>query len=175
MGGVQHAVQLWINLPRKDKMTTPRYQALTRESIPEVPFDGGKVRVIAGCVKITDTRWQILEQKWIAKTFSPVELYDVRFDRSWKLDLTFPEGYTTLALVTEWNMSVNEKSLENGDMVHLSRDGNEMIIESDFLGKILIMAWAPLEEPVVAYGPFVMSTQEEIMQAFTDLNAGKMG
>ncbi len=166
MGGIQHAVQLWVNLPRKYKMTTPRYQALNRDSIPEVGFEGGRVRVIAG------TFWDTV---WIAETFSPVELYDIRFDSEWQLDIDIPEDYTTILLVTEWEIIVAQKKLQNGDIAHFARSGSDISISSNNVAKVLIMAGKPLDEPIAHYGPFVMNTQAEIMQAFTDLNAGKMG
>jgi redox-sensitive bicupin YhaK (pirin superfamily) len=70
---------------------------------------------------------------------------------------------------------VNDKTLENGDMIHLSQSGDEVILQSDTITNVLVMAGEPLDEPVAHYGPFVMNTHEEIMQAFSDLNAGKMG
>ena len=209
--GVQHAVQLWVNLPREYKMTPPRYQALTRENIPEIVFDGGVVRVIAGKWIMNNYQWKIIEQAGVAETFSPVELSDVRFfvnstEREGRADaslrsewqseekrqivLNFPEGYNAMILVTEWSITVNEKILENGDMIFLSREGTELCLEyngknpqsstgSDnstiIWARVLVMAGKPLDEPVAAYGPFVMNTQSEIMQAFADLNAGKMG
>ena len=211
MGGTQHAVQLWVNLPREYKMTTPRYQALTRNNIPEVAFDGGMVRVIAGKLMMNSHQWKIIEQAGVAETFSPVELYDVRFFVPWRnwdawtdsslhpewqkqekrrISLTFPEGYNAMILVTEWSVTVNDKLLENGDMVFLSRENSELIVEyndknpqsstgSDnstiIWARALVMAGKPLDEPVAAYGPFVMNTQSEIMQAFQDLRDGKMG
>jgi redox-sensitive bicupin YhaK (pirin superfamily) len=166
MGGIQHAIQLWVNLPREHKMTTPRYQSLNRDNIPEVIFDGGRVRVIAG---------QFWDAKWAAKTFSPVELYDVRCDSAGQLDITLPEDSTTMLLVTEWEITANGKKLENGDMLYFSREGSEINLVSSGIAKVLIMAGQPLDEPIAAYGPFVMNTQTEIIQAFADLNAGKMG
>ena len=212
LGGTQHAVQLWVNLPREHKMTTPGYQALTKENIPEVLFDWGKVRVIAGQLSMNNDQWTMREQTGGAKTFSPVELYDVRFswlsewngwiplnqDIWWEIaknqlsekerdaygmtnteksniTLTFPEGYNTMILVTEWSIIANGKILENGDMLYFSQDGTELILESSSLAKVLVMAGKPLDEPVVNYWPFVMNTQTEIMQAFQDLREGKMG
>ncbi len=234
MGGIQHAVQLWVNLPQEHKMTTPRYQALTKGNIPEVTFDWGKVRVIAGELKVKfssrhseERRIQVPEtldpstlsqddemrvQRWVAKTFSPVELYDVRFDpmdSTWdgadsslhsewqipkksRITFTFPEGYNTMILVTEWSIIANGKTLENGDMLYFSREGTEITLEyasprknpqsstssdSSFTkgASVLVMAGKPLDEPVASYWPFVMNTQSEIMQAFQDLRDGKMG
>ncbi len=203
LGGVQHAIQLWINLPKKYKMTTPKYQALTRHSIPEVIFDWGRVRVIAG---------EFQGVRWIADTFSPIELYDIRFDIShpvgipldtvlWDIDnkdpisenksdssvslgmtketktleLQIPEEYTTILLVTEWTLVVQGKSITSGGMIHFIRSGTDLTISATGIAKVLIMAWEIIDEPIAHYGPFVMNTQTEIMQAFADLNAGKMG
>ncbi len=221
MGGVQHAVQLWVNLPREHKMTPPRYQALTRESIPEVDFGWGKVRVISGQLSMKNEQWRMIKQAGAAKTFSPVELYDIRFFSEWEMKktdpslysgwqnqkeshitLTFPEWYNTMILVTEWSIIANGKTLENGDMLHFSQEGTEIVLEyipeniqsktplnpitphpsgspliRGAFGKaqVLVMAGKPLDEPVVNYWPFVMNSQVEIMQAFQDLREGKMG
>lgn len=175
MGWVQHAVQLWVNLPKIHKMTEPRYQALTRENIPEVNFEGGKVRVIAGNLNMKNQSWATIEQIWVAKTFSPVELYDIRFDTHASITMSFPEGFNAMLLVIEWSVIANEKSLQNGDMIFLSQGGEEISLISDDVAKVLIMAGKPLDEEVVAYGPFVMNTEEEIRQAFDDFRNGKMG
>ncbi len=165
-GGIQHAVQLWVNLPKSHKMTSPHYQALSRGSIPEVAFNGGRVRVIA---------WELNGVGWAAKTFSPVELYDIRFEGEGTLDFQIPEGYTTLILITEWDVTINGRDLENGDMIHLSSIGSDITMVSHGIAKVLVTSWKPLSETIAHYGPFVMNTQEEIMEAFKDLNAGKMG
>ena len=175
MWGVQHVVQLWVNLPREHKMTTPHYQSLTRDMIPEVEIDGGKVRVIAGEFTMKDEQWVITKQSGVAKTFSPVELYDIRLGWVWKNILTFPEGYNAMILVVEWSIVINNKALTNGDMIFLSQDGTEVQLISDSPAKVLVMAGKPLDEPVAAHGPFVMNTDREIMQAFQDYRDGKMG
>ncbi len=167
MGWVQHVAQLWVNLPKEYKMSAPKYQALTRDTIPEVLFDGWKVRVIAG------------KFHWIAgaaMTHSPIELYDIRFHWAFsKLDFSIPEGYNTMILVSEGSLIVNEKILESGDIIHLSQDGTEFNLESREWSKILVMAGKPLDETVAHYGPFVMNTQSEIMEAFQDFRDWKMG
>lgn len=174
MGWVQHAVQLWVNLPREHKMTTPRYQALTKENIPEASFEGGRARVIAGELQIQDSKWKIQNEKWAAKTFSPVELYDIRFDTASEISLHIPDGFTTMILVVEWSISLGDRTLENGDMVHLSRAWEDVTLHSLSSAKILVMGGKPLDEPIASYGPFVMNTHEELMQAFKDVNDGKM-
>jgi quercetin 2,3-dioxygenase len=163
---VQHAVQLWVDLPKDMKMTTPRYQALTKANIPEVSFDAGQVRVIAGTFR---------GQKWAAETFSPIELWDVRFEQSWELKLEFPKGYNTMILVTEWNISANKEVMNYGDMLYFSVDGEEILLETSWIAKILIMAGKPLWQNVVNYWPFVMTTENEIVEAWEDFRSGKMG
>jgi quercetin 2,3-dioxygenase len=172
---VQHMVQLWVDLPREYKMTEPRYQALTHENIPEVEFDRGTIRVIAGELKMKNEEWKITEKKWAAKTFSPVELYDIGFSSGWNITLTFPEWYNAMILVVEWSVIANEKSLENSDMLYFSPEGTEISLSSSDNAKVLVMAWKPLEQSVVAHGPFVMNTEEEIEEAFRDFRSGKMG
>lgn len=167
MGWIQHVAQLWVNLPAVHKMSEPKYQALTKNNIPEVVFQWWKVRVIAG---------EFQDVEWVASTFSPIELYDIRFDVGFStLDFTIPEGYNTMILVSEGSVIINEKILDNGDMVYLSQDGTEIHIESRERSKVLVMAGKPLNESVAHYGPFVMNTQTEIMQAFQDFRDGKMG
>jgi redox-sensitive bicupin YhaK (pirin superfamily) len=167
-GGMQHAVQLWIDLPQEFKMTQPKYQALTRESIPEVEFDGGKVRVIAG-----EFKWI----KWIAKTHSPVELYDILFQGTWKnLEFTLPAWYNTMILIVEWSAQILEKTCENWDMITLSHDGETINIASLFdHTRLLIMSGKPLAQTVVQHGPFVMNTIAEIHEAIDDFRSWKMG
>jgi len=172
--GIQHAIQLWINLPKEYKMTPPKYQWITRESIPNIPFDWWLVRVIAGNMNIRDSEWNIQNHPGIASTFSPVELYDVRFHNNGILNISIVENYTTILLVTEWKITVNGTETENGDMVYFSPSGKEIIMQSTNNAKILIMAWDPIDEPIYNYGPFVMNTQEEIEQAFLDLREWKM-
>ena len=163
--GIQHAVQLWVNLPQKYKMTNPEYQALTRDNIPEVEFEWWRARIIAGKL------WDI---SGAARTFSPIELYDIRFNGISRFDFAIPEEYTTMILVTEWNVTINGKPVENGDMIHLSKKWEDISISSDINAKILVMAGKPLGESISHYGPFVMNTPQEIEQAFVDLRAGKM-
>ncbi len=174
-GWIQHAVQLWVDLPKVSKMTSPRYQALTRENIPEINFSWGKVRVIAGNLKIKADTPSFREQKWAAETFSPVELYDVRFTGEGHIELEFPDGYNLMLLVTAGWVAANGKPLENGDMFYFSKEGTSISIDSYTDAKILIMAGKPLWQSVLNYWPFVMNSQEEIIQAWQDFREGKMG
>lgn len=165
-GWVQEFVQLWVDLPKEHKMTSPRYQALTRENIKEVGFEGGLVRVIA---------WEYEWVKWAAKTFSPIELYDVRFTKGGSLHFSFPPSYTATILVMSGDMETDGKKIEAGSIAFFSRSGDDIIISWSPSAKILIMAGRPLEQSIVSHWPFVMNTKEEIIEAFSDLRAWKMG
>ncbi len=162
---IQHAVQLWINLPKKFKMTPPRYQSLRKIDIPEVVFSGGKIRIIAGEYK---------HIKGIAETFSDLSLFDIRFQEHDTLSFDVSEENTAMLLITEWTARILWKECSNGDMITLSKTGTHIHIEAEN-AKILFMGGRPLNEPIVQHGPFVMNTEEEIKQAFDDFHTGKMG
>jgi quercetin 2,3-dioxygenase len=170
-GGDMHMVQLWVNLPAKDKMTKPGYQAITKAAIPEVNMDGASVRVIAGSHSANG-----LQTRGAANTFSPMNVWDVRLPAGQTVSLPQPEGWTTLLLVQSGLASVNgAQAAGAAQMVVLSRQGTEVSITAQQDSQMLLLAGEPINEPVFGYGPFVMNTREEIVQAFNDFNAGKFG
>lgn len=165
-GGIVHFVQLWVDLPKDKKMTEPKYQTLTRDSIPEVSFDSGTVRVIAGNYEnITGA----------AKTFSELSVFDIRFEKDGKMELEIPKWWNSMTLIVEQSVVINAENLEHGNMAYWSKEWEKIVIEGKASSKILFIAGEPLGNNVVNYGPFVMTSPEEIMQAFKDMNAGKMG
>jgi redox-sensitive bicupin YhaK (pirin superfamily) len=157
-GGRFHGFQLWVNLPRKDKMTAPRYQTLTAASIPVV--DG--VRVIAGEFRGT---------MGPAKTFTPVTLLVVELKKGDSVKLELRDGYSTALYVGQGK--VNDAA--EGELVLLSREGDDFVLEAEKDSIVFVMSGAPIDEPVVGYGPFVMNTPQEIQQAYRDYQAGKLG
>ena len=161
-GGRFHGLQLWVNLPAKSKMTPPRYQTLSARDIPVI--DG--VRVIAG--EYAGTRGP-------AETFTPINLLlaELKARRSLRLDLR--EGWSAGLYVLSGKISVNGEAASAGELVVLSRNGDEVAIEAETDAVVFVMNGAPLEEPVVGYGPFVMNTTREIQQAFADYHAGRLG
>lgn len=166
-GGTLHFVQLWVDLPKAEKLTTPKYQALTNDKIPEVAFENGKVRVFAGSYN---------DNKGPANTFSPVELYDVRFSQAGNFSVDVENGFNTMVLVVEGAVKIAGKEFSHGDLAYLSLEGDFVEVEAlTDTTKILFMAGKPLGQNVVNYGPFVMTSPEEIMEAFKDMNAGRMG
>ncbi|MDO5101895.1 MAG: pirin family protein [Lautropia sp.] len=168
-GGPFEMVQLWVNLPAKDKMTPAHYQGITDAQIPAValPNDAGQVRVIAG---------EFGEGQGPAKTYSPMNVLDVRLKAGATAELDQPEGWSTLLVVLDGTVMVNgETVLRKAEMATLSHEGSGVRIEANGDAKLLLLAGEPIDEPVVGYGPFVMNTQAEIRQAIEDFNSGRFG
>jgi len=157
-GGRFHGLQLWVNLPAKSKMTPPRYQTLLARDIPVV--DG--VRVIAG---------EFRGVKGPARTFTPITLLDVRVKSGESLRLNLGDGYSAALYVAQGKLKIAAE----GELVILSREGDEFILEAESDAIVFVMNGAPIDEPVTGYGPFVMNTPQEIQQAFADYQAGRLG
>ena len=168
-GGSFQVVQLWVNLPAKDKMTTPKYQTIVNEQIPKytLPEQAGVVEVIAGEYEGT---------KGIATTFTEIEMYNMRLNPGAHIQFSLPEDYNTGILVVEGQVQVNGKSDAPEDHFVLFRNKGERITLSTTSGcLLLVLSGKPIRESIMAYGPFLMNTKDEILQAFDDLNAGKFG
>jgi redox-sensitive bicupin YhaK (pirin superfamily) len=168
-GGTFEMVQLWVNLPAKLKMSAPRYQDLRASEIPvvELPNGAGSGRVIAG---------ELAGARGPARTFTPVELWDLKLTAGREVELGVPEGHTTALLVRQGEIAVNgSTSVGDASLVLLDRPGNGLAIEAKLDSNVLLLAGEPLAEPVVGHGPFVMNTAAEIRQAFLDYQLGKMG
>ncbi|EBM4470147.1 pirin family protein [Salmonella enterica] len=168
-GGELEMVQLWVNLPMKDKMTTPAYQSITQDVIPTVtlPDDAGTMRVIAG-------RYE--EAKGPADTFSPLNVWDMRLLRDRQLMLSQPEGWSTALVVLKGNITLNGTTPVNeAQLVVLSQQGKTLHFETSSDASVLLLSGEPLNEPIVGYGPFVMNTKQEIAEAVRDFNSGRFG
>lgn len=166
-GGPFRMVQLWVNLPAKDKMSPPGYQAITSADIPVVPLTGGTARIIAG---------EFRGVHGPAHTFTPVNLWDVRLDRAADLTLDFPQGHNVMLAVLSGQVAINgTQAVGEAEIARLERDGNTVTIHADQDAILLVLTGEPINEPVVGYGPFVMNTQEEIRQAAIDFNSGRFG
>lgn len=175
-GGLFEMVQLWVNLPAKDKMTTPGYQAIQDASVPKVELANGvgSVRVIAGSFTEPATG---IESTGPAKTYSPVNLWDLRLKAGRSVDLRIPKGYTSLVFVLDGDVKLaSGETLSHAELAVLDRDDEDFsLLAVSHDAKILVMSGEPLNEPIVGYGPFVMNSQTEIRQAMVDFNEGKMG
>jgi redox-sensitive bicupin YhaK (pirin superfamily) len=165
-GGPLRMAQLWVNLPAKDKMSPPKYQAITRDMIPEHEFSGGRARVIAGELDGT---------KGPASTFTPINLWDVRVNAGADVTLPLPDGHTAMIAVLAGHITIDGQAVGEAEIAHLSREGAGVTLRADGNAMLLVMTGEPINEPVVGYGPFVMNSEEEIREAIADVNAGKFG
>ncbi|GGG73905.1 pirin family protein [Edaphobacter dinghuensis] len=168
-GGIFEMVQLWVNLPKAVKMSKPRYQAITKEQIPVVEFGtGGHARVIAG---------EFNGVKGPALTFTPVNLFDVVLKAGEKVEIPLPEGHNASIVLRKGDVSIDGTHSLTGEarIATLSQSGSGVAIEAKKDSTLLVLSGEPIQEPVASYGPFVMNTREELVQAVEDYKAGKMG
>lgn len=168
-GGTLHMVQLWVNLPARDKMTRPGYQAIADAQIPAVPLpaDAGTVRVIAGAYA---------GHAGPAQVHSPMQVWDVQLTRGRSTELPVQEGWNTALVVIQGSLVVNGSTQAGADqLVVLRREGSNVHVEAGSDARFLVLSGEPLDEPVVGYGPFVMNTEQEIQQAIADFNSGRFG
>lgn len=160
-------VQLWVNLPAKDKMSPPGYQAITSADIPAVPMNGGTARIIAG---------QFHGVRGPARTYTPVNLWDLRLDPAADLTLDLPEGHNAMIAVLSGSVIVNgTQTVGEAEIVRFERGGSDITIHAEQGAILLVLTGEPIDEPVVGYGPFVMNSQAEIRQAADDFNSGRFG
>jgi quercetin 2,3-dioxygenase len=168
-GGPFRMVQLWVNLPAKDKMTTPSYQAIPDADIPVVELgkETGRLRVIAGNFRGT---------RGPARTFTPVNVWDLRLKGGARLQLDLPDGHTSAIVALSGRLEIGgSQPASEAEMVLLSREGADTRIGADVDSIALVLTGEPIDEPVVGYGPFVMNARDEIQQAITDFNTGRFG
>ena|SRR5690554_5354009 len=167
-GGDFQMVQLWVNLPRKYKMSQPKYQAITNDSIPrvELPNNGGEIEVIAGKYKDTEG---------VASTFSPVHMMNAKLKQGGKADFSFPANYNTLVLPLEGDIKINNEKIPTHHLVVMSNEGEDFNMEAESDALVLVLSGEPIDEPIAAQGPFVMNTVGELKQAFLDFSEGKFG
>ena len=168
-GGTLEMVQLWVNLPAKDKMSTPRYQTLTNADIPVValPDGAGTLRVIAG---------DYAGHRGPAQTFTPIDMWDLRLEAGKPVELDLPEGRTVGVVVLRGTLLVNDEQItREATMALLDRAGTRVRLEANDGASVLLLSGEPIDEPIVGQGPFVMNSSEEIEQAFSDFHSGRFG
>jgi len=168
-GGAFEAIQLWVNLPARLKMTAPKYQTLLASQIPDVPLpgDAGTLRVIAG---------EFGGAKGPAETFTPMNLWDVRLKAGRGALLTTKPGHTATVFVLKGSIAVNGATpAREAELVLLDRKGEGFRIDAESDATLLILSGEPIDEPVFGYGPFVMNTEAEIRRAIADYQSGHMG
>ena len=163
-----HMMQLWVNLPKADKMGTPGYQDIRAGAIPTVtlPENGGSLRVIAGSYG---------EARGPAHTHTPMTMLDVNLQGGTTLKVALPPSFNALAVVLEGRATAGGKTASTGELVLFTNDGESLELNADENSHILILSGEPIEGPIVQHGPFVMNTRAEIHQAILDFNAGLFG
>lgn len=169
-GGVQHMLQLWVNLPSKHKHHDPRYQTLTRDNIPVVKLDekSSVVRVIGG---------DYIGVQGAAETLSPLSLLDIQLMPGSMTAIPVPSGWNSLLLQVDGHARIqDEQDSQEGDMAVMgNEDGQVAIQTSADSARFILMMGEPLGEPIAAYGPFLMNTQQEIVDAIEEFQSGKFG
>jgi len=167
-GGLVQMAQIWVNLPAKFKMSNPKYQSLKHSDFNRFtsPDEKAEVEVIAGNYNGT---------LGIASTFTPIEMYNVHLKSGAEVEFAFPRHYNTGFLVIEGNVRVNDKEAPTDHFVLFANDGTDIRLSSTGNAIVLILSGEPIHEPIVSYGPFVMNTKQEILEAYDDLDKGKFG
>jgi len=167
-GGPFEMIQLWVNLPAKDKLASPKYQAITAAQMGKVVLDdnNGIVNVIAGVFN---------DHKGPATTFTPVNMFDIRLNKGGKLSTSVPATHNTVLLVVNGEIEVNGEKADQHDLVLFKNDGDEITISAEKGSVILLLSGEPINEPIAQYGPFVMNTHRELQEAFQEFQSGKFG
>jgi redox-sensitive bicupin YhaK (pirin superfamily) len=168
-GGDLEMVQLWVNLPAKSKLSQPGYQALLDKDFPRLQLGAAQGRLIAG---------QLGNEKGPARTHSPMTVFDLKFSEAGSTDFELPANFNSLifALEGEVRVGAESKLVTPGELAVLTRgEAGTVFVQGAKDARVLVLSGEPLHEPVAAYGPFVMNTQNEIMEAIRDYQSGKMG
>jgi len=168
-GGMLEIVQLWVNLPARDKRAAAGYQTLLATDIPEVALDGdaGSLRVIAGSYQ---------GHQGPARTFTPMDVWDMRLQAGSHVQLPVAAGRNAALVVLRGTLRVNgERDAGPASLVLLDRTGEDVLIEAREGASVLLLSGEPIDEPIVGYGPFVMNSQAEIAESFDDFHAGRFG
>lgn len=168
-GGLFQMAQIWVNLPAEHKMTPPKYQAIENRMMGKylLPDGNGHIDIITG---------EYRGVKGPASTFSPMNLFSANLKQGSRVEFSFPEEYNTGFIVVEGDVLINNKELVAEDrFIYFGHDGTDISVEADRDSKVLILSGQPINEKVVAYGPFVMNTDQEIKTAYDDYYNGKFG
>lgn len=168
-GGEFQMVQLWVNLPAKDKLSNPKYQALESKKMTRYPLKNGQgeIEIIAG---------EFNGKKGSASTFTPINLFNAKLKSDAKVNFSFPKNYNTALLVIEGEITVNDEETAPTDhFVLMANNGEDFSIEAKQDAVVLVLSGEPIRETIAAHGPFVMNTRQELIDAFNDFNEGKFG
>ncbi|CAG0960396.1 Putative quercetin 2,3-dioxygenase [Methylophilaceae bacterium] len=168
-GGPFEMIQLWVNLPARDKMAAPSYQGITDAQIPrvELPGNAGTARIIAG---------EYMGAKGVTHTFSPMNVWDMRLKAGSSFSVELPEGHTTALFILRGAVRIGDTHMiRPSELAVLERHGTRLAFDATEGTILLLLNGTPLNEPIIGYGPFVMNSWDEITQAIEDLNNGRFG
>ena len=168
-GGEMQMVQLWVNLPAKDKMTEPKYQNIENKDLAKVDLGSGvgSIDIIAG---------EFENNKGPASSFTPLSIFNVKLNKGKGTSLSFNESHNTGLVIIKGNVTINNKErVPTNHFVLFENKGKEFTIRAEDEAEILILSGEPIDEPIASYGPFVMNTNDEIRQTIDDFNNGKFG
>lgn len=168
-GGLFQMVQLWVNLPAKDKMSEPKYQAITNDMMGKFSLPEGK-----GVVEVISGHFNGVQGA--ASTFTPIEMYNLKLKKGAQIEVQLPSHYNTGMLIIEGSIKINDTDIAPQDHFALfENEGTDIQIEASEDCIVLVLSGEPINEPIASYGPFLMNTQEELQQAIKDFNMGKFG
>ena len=167
-GGLFEMIQLWVNLPKKNKLTAPKYQSLVSSKMNKVvlPNNSGIVNVIAG---------NLNGIKGSASTFTEINMFDIKLNAGGEIVTDITSLHNTAILVIEGNIEVNKKNAKLHDFILFKNEGETIHIKANEKSVLLLLSGVPINEPVAQYGPFVMNTEEELQETFKEYQAGKFG
>ena len=167
-GGLFQMVQLWVNLPAQFKKTNPKYQEITNAMMARHYLADKKsfIEIIAGEYKGT---------KGPASTFTSMHVFNAKLNQGAVADFNFPPNYNTGLLVIDGSIKVNGADVQTDHFVLMQNDGEDLTIEANADAIVLILSGEPIDEPIAAYGPFLMNSWDEVEKAITDVSAGKFG
>lgn len=169
-GGDLQMVQLWVNLPKKDKTHAPKYQAIVNADMPRYVLDNnqGEIEVVAG---------QYKDAVGVASTFTPMHMLNAKLMKGAKADFSFPAQYNTALVVIAGSILINRtENAPTDNFVLMANDGEHFEIEATSDNTVvLVLSGQPIDEPIAAQGPFVMNTDEELRQAYQEYKDGKFG
>ena len=165
-GGKLHMMQLWVNLPEKHKMAPPGYQPIRAADVPTVSLPGASVRVLAG---------ELAGVRGPARTFTPITMLDIDASAGAHVKIPLPASYNAIAVVAEGRAIAGGSSASAGELLLFANDAEELELTAEDAAHVILLSGEPITEPIVQYGPFVMNTPQEIIQAIQDVGAGKFG
>ncbi|WP_297026745.1 pirin family protein [Thermoplasma sp.] len=166
-------IQLWLNMPATSKMSDPAYRSIKADQIPQISDDyGNKIRIIAGSVNRVSGALNENFQYDLMNRIDPYYI-EILMDADTKTSFSIPEGYRTMIAVLEGAIKINGSPFNEKNVVVLSKEGMDVLIESNTGSRLILIAGKPLNEPIAWYGPIVMNTHDELVQAFEDLQEGK--